>query len=438
MATRYLFGIFGLILLMAGLTAAQKVVGCGCYCGKVIPPPCSDNACKAACGWRDPSPPSQPPPGPSPEEIARAERLRKASNAFKDGLLALDRRNWQIAIDKFNEALVHDPENVEYKGNLQRAKDALKQAQEAAASSQSRDRLKAAREQAESTDAAARLRTQRESLAQDSAVAKLAEFNTSLETKLLEPTRFGFSRTPITPGSATAIALENNQAKIAAVDRQIKSTQDALRRLMRLNTLSESERLEWVKQSESATIEAQDLAINLVLDLIGARVGQWADINRRERTEVLNALTSRGTSPRDLALERLFPETLFRDRGLHNAFGALLNQKDYLEHMNDLVRLGSKSNDLRVKIRDYGKDKRPVWEDIWDVMVQFEKVEELAGPSKDLADSLIVITRQIASYRILNLTKRNQQNIYLASKKLSAHIEKLVAEKKQLQRLPSN
>jgi hypothetical protein len=30
---------------------AQTVAGCGCYCGKVLRPPCSDNACKQACGW---------------------------------------------------------------------------------------------------------------------------------------------------------------------------------------------------------------------------------------------------------------------------------------------------------------------------------------------------------------------------------------------------
>ena len=32
--------------------AAQDIAACGCYCGKVIRPPCSDNACKQACGWK--------------------------------------------------------------------------------------------------------------------------------------------------------------------------------------------------------------------------------------------------------------------------------------------------------------------------------------------------------------------------------------------------
>lgn len=422
--------IAGTTLLLAGLAVAQpsKVVGCGCRCGKVLPPPCSDQACMVACGISNPA----PPPGPSPEEIARAERLQKASNAFKNGLLAMDRSDWNDAIAKFTEALTHDPENVEYKANLQRARESLKRAQEALADRQSRDKLRASRVKAENADAAAKLSSLRESISQDAVVQKLAEFNRSLEPKLAEPTKFGFSRTPVTPGSATAIALENNQAKIAAVDRQIKSAQDALRRLMRLNTFNETERLEWVKQSESASAEAQDLAVNLVLDLIGARVGQWTQVNQQERNRLLNVLTNRDSGSRDLALEQLFPQTKFRDRGLHTAFGALLNQKDYLENLNKLVRLASKENDLRMKIRDFKKDKRPIAEDIWDVFVQFEKVEALAGPAKDLVDSVLVITKQAVSLRMLSVTKRNQQKTYLASQKLSAHIAKLVAEKQRL------
>lgn len=31
---------------------AQRAVGCGCYCGITLPPPCSEDACKRACGWK--------------------------------------------------------------------------------------------------------------------------------------------------------------------------------------------------------------------------------------------------------------------------------------------------------------------------------------------------------------------------------------------------
>ncbi len=50
---RLLSRIAPLLLLAApARTLAQQTVGCGCYCGKVLAPPCSDDACKSACGWQ--------------------------------------------------------------------------------------------------------------------------------------------------------------------------------------------------------------------------------------------------------------------------------------------------------------------------------------------------------------------------------------------------
>lgn len=43
------------VLLIAGVerpARAQSAVACMCYCGITISPPCSEQACKAACGWR--------------------------------------------------------------------------------------------------------------------------------------------------------------------------------------------------------------------------------------------------------------------------------------------------------------------------------------------------------------------------------------------------
>jgi hypothetical protein len=43
-----------LLVLVLGLAApalAQSPAACGCYCGIVISPPCSEQACKQACGW---------------------------------------------------------------------------------------------------------------------------------------------------------------------------------------------------------------------------------------------------------------------------------------------------------------------------------------------------------------------------------------------------
>lgn len=45
--------IFFLVLIhaTAAIAVEGRVAGWGCYCGTVIPPPCSDAACKAACGY---------------------------------------------------------------------------------------------------------------------------------------------------------------------------------------------------------------------------------------------------------------------------------------------------------------------------------------------------------------------------------------------------
>jgi len=60
-----------------------------------------------------------------------------------------------------------------------------------------------------------------------------------------------------------------------------------------------------------------------------------------------------------------------------------------------------KENDLRMKIRDFDmeKGKKPTWENLWDIITAFKKVEEMAGPSKDLLDAAYTIYRQAASCR---------------------------------------
>jgi hypothetical protein len=40
-----------LLLVLAAVAQAQVAVRCMCYCGVTIYPPCSEEACKAACGW---------------------------------------------------------------------------------------------------------------------------------------------------------------------------------------------------------------------------------------------------------------------------------------------------------------------------------------------------------------------------------------------------
>lgn len=52
-----LFGLLGTLAAPSLLrdTAYGQSRPCGCYCNLWIPAPCSDNACKAACGWQPPS-----------------------------------------------------------------------------------------------------------------------------------------------------------------------------------------------------------------------------------------------------------------------------------------------------------------------------------------------------------------------------------------------
>jgi hypothetical protein len=47
-----LWGLVILLLAPASPARAQSAVACGCYCGITISPPCSEQACKDACGWR--------------------------------------------------------------------------------------------------------------------------------------------------------------------------------------------------------------------------------------------------------------------------------------------------------------------------------------------------------------------------------------------------
>ncbi|MGD0199167.1 MAG: hypothetical protein ABSD27_00295 [Bryobacteraceae bacterium] len=70
--------LLGLAVMVVSVTPAmaQHLAGCGCYCGKVIRPPCSDDACKQACGWSAPSTGSNQPSDNSAAE-AEAEHQRQ-------------------------------------------------------------------------------------------------------------------------------------------------------------------------------------------------------------------------------------------------------------------------------------------------------------------------------------------------------------------------
>ncbi len=71
-----------LLIAASSFTATAQVpgtaVGCGCYCGKMVPPPCSEAACKTACGW---------PGGSSSSSSASSTLMQQAFTNFFSSLL---------------------------------------------------------------------------------------------------------------------------------------------------------------------------------------------------------------------------------------------------------------------------------------------------------------------------------------------------------------
>lgn len=46
------------LMVSSAMAVDGKAVSCGCYCGKQLPPPCSEEACKSACGYSSSGGPS--------------------------------------------------------------------------------------------------------------------------------------------------------------------------------------------------------------------------------------------------------------------------------------------------------------------------------------------------------------------------------------------
>jgi hypothetical protein len=82
-----------LLFMNSSLALAQvagKAVSCGCYCGVMIPPPCSDEACKKACGWRGGS------GGGSPAATSPADAATGMMQQFNQ----LERQNRENALQQ--------------------------------------------------------------------------------------------------------------------------------------------------------------------------------------------------------------------------------------------------------------------------------------------------------------------------------------------------
>jgi predicted amino acid-binding ACT domain protein len=219
------------------------------------------------------------------------------------------------------------------------------------------------------------------------------------------------------------MVLAQSQTEIRDVDQKIRRAQFALRRLIESNTQSEEQRVEWVKVSEEATVEAQDLSLNLVLDLVDAHVDHLAKVRNEEGLDVLNHLMNRT------------PES-GRKNSLHAAYGMLLGRKQELERIKSEIRFASKSQDLRQKISTFSlnRDTKYSWENLWDVVSQFKKVEEFSGPSKDLLDAAYTIYKQAASFENLSAIRANQEKTLQAAATLHKYIVRLEEQKRASKR----
>jgi hypothetical protein len=355
-------------------------------------------------------------------EREEAERKEKAGKADQSGQDAAARGDWKAAADNFMEALEYAPGSADIRARLDRANTALADQGTAADIVALRQRIQdsitaanldAFRERLEDEDRAQRLNQMYDNmLNQREAVPAVRITNDRL---LVYPVLLH----PVPANSAPAKVLTQYQPKIKAVDDEIHEAQEVLRRLIESNSRNEELREEWVKESEEATVDAQDLSLSLLLDLIGAHVDHLAETNKEERNTVLQHLLDR-TGENG------------KQNSIHSAYGALVNRKEELDRIQSELGLAGKENDLRVEIREFDmeKGKKPTLENLWTVVNSFKKVEEMAGPSKDLLDATYTIFQQAASFYNLGKVRDNDEKTLQAAASLQQYIRRLEAKKK--------
>jgi hypothetical protein len=225
------------------------------------------------------------------------------------------------------------------------------------------------------------------------------------------------SRQPISAKRLPAGVLEKRRPDVKEIVEKIAQAQTALKRLIHSNQVDEEGRREWTAASLEATEGAEKLSLNLTIDLIGTHVDYLAETIKEDRMTVLNRLMNRADSKGGASL--------------HNHYGMLVDPKEALERIENEVRLASKENDLRNKIQELKKGDHSEFtrEDLWDVISQIKKVEELAGPSKDLLDSAYVFYEQKESWQRLSETQANQEKVLAAANNLRKYVLKLEKQK---------
>jgi len=352
-----------------------------------------------------------------------AERRQRAADADAAGMEAGSHGNWNEAARRFIDALSFAPESTGIREHLERAYREL-------ADMGGADSVVDMRQRQQDATTASRIEAIRQRHEDEADAQRLevmiANFHSRMDSSPEVVDLHAFGNGPLYPvllrpvpsHSPPAKVLAQYQPKIRTVDDRIHEAQQALRRLIESNSRNQQFREEWVKESNEATVDAQDLSLSLFIDLIGAHVDHLAEANREERGVVLEHLLNRA--------EENGPQN-----SIHSAYGALVNRKEELDRISSELRLGGKLNDLRVKIRDFDMDKgkKPTWENAWDIVTSFKKVEEMDGPSKDLLDAAYTIYRQAASCRALTMAQANDEKTLQAAAALQRYIQRLEARK---------
>jgi hypothetical protein len=351
-----------------------------------------------ACLRRTPTPSDGVSPNDKGEASrARAEATERQNNADaadQRGIEALNSRDWQEAANQFMSALEFSPDNEEIRAHLEQA----------------RAGLAAARQQTENVITIANIRSERLNFE-----TRAAELPSSLDGG--HPVMYPTLRRPVSPNSPSAKVLGRSQSKILAVDQEIRRVQKALRQLIESNQQGEDERLEWIKASQEATIDAQDLSISLVIDLFGAHVDDLAKTNKEERAIVLDHLLTRTEEN--------------GGNSIHSAYGALVNRKEEIERLKQAAEQAGKHYDNLDKAKDLSSYRytQPIAELLWEVVNKFDTVDELAGPSKDLLGAAYTIYSQAVSFQRLSMIQSNNEKTLQAAAVLSCYIVKLEEQK---------
>ena len=370
------------------------------------------------------------PQGPSPDELrvreqqlaqqqlvaqqqeAERARMRHAAEADQLGMDALNRHDWNTAVDRFSEGLRIAPEDPALRAHLVMARDAF-------ANAAATETLVVLRQRTDNAIATANLAALRISTENAIIARRLAALSRALaEAQVHRPRVIYAALRPVSPDSPPGKVLARAQLRITALDQRIRGAQIALRRIIRSNEESEAERVEWTKQTEEVAVDAKEIGISLAIDLVGASVDELSEISHDERGTVLNGVLSRASDngPRN---------------SIHSAYGMMINRRTELRRIASEVELLDKVNQIRARVEgpSLAEDREYTRQDGWDAFSQIKRVSVLTGPGKDLLDAAYTICRQAVNFQRLARIRTNQEATLRAAGVLRAYILRLQAQK---------